>query len=212
MQRKKVEAPPCVHRKLPHASLTNTFKPFSANKMVAVGAAIQPIDIMPIENPFVKDDNGHAHADHFEQTFRIRIIDLEKPDEDDHVQIDGFYDRQQDAIVIELKLHDGLHFGSTGLHGQLGSLLLEWTAGRDARFVEAVWGGDDEMVPPPLPPLNDVDAFMGMRFQQMRHNVFALELEVQLIPRHNNNNNNNNNNNIIENPMDEEEAAANVVN
>jgi hypothetical protein len=176
--------------------------------MVAINAAFEPIIIMPIENPFAEDDNGNAHADHFEQTFRICIIDLEKPDVAVDVDIEGFYDHQQDVIVIKLGLRDGVvHFGSTSLHGQLGALLLEWTAGRVPRFVKASWNGDDELVPPPLPPLNVADAFMGMRFQQMRHNVFALDLEVQLLPRHNNNNNN-----IIENPMDEDEAAANVAN
>lgn len=182
--------------------------------MVAVDAAFEPINIMPIENPFLEDDNGHARVDHFEQTFRLRLIDLEKPDED-IIHIEGFYDPQQDEIVIQLKREeDELHFGSTSLVGQLGALLFEWTAGRAARFVEAEWRGWDGVenaIRPPLPPLNDTDAFLQMRFEQMRNNVFALSLEVQLLPRQPHEQNPQDNNNI-ENPMDEDELNANMNN
>ncbi len=144
-------------------------------KMVLIEDNMQDIDIMPIPNPFVGDDEDGR----YEQLFRLTIHDSVHQGDEEDVTIYAYYDKEQNEVILEV----GGHYGVTPTVSTFGALLRRYIpAHRPFRIREFEWTDDDHHANlPPLPDREDVDEILAMHFGDVLQDRVAVVMYVDIL-------------------------------
>lgn len=139
-------------------------------------AAALPV-IAPIANPFL--DNQQADA--LDQLFQMYIQVGAEPNEEADIYLFGYYDLDQDEVVVQYGRDEGAHYGRTTEQMTLGEFIHACGVAADLRFTEAKWCGWGDRAAVPAFILNDPAAILAIRFADLQHEGLAASFDLQPI-------------------------------
>ena len=133
--------------------------------------------IAPIANPFL--DNQQAEA--LDQLFQMYIQVGAEPNEENDIYLFGYYDTQQQEVVVQYGRGEAPHYGRTTEQMTLGEFIHACGIAADIRFTEAGWAGWGDQAAAPAFILNDTPALLALRFADLHHEGLAASFDLHII-------------------------------
>jgi hypothetical protein len=155
------------------------FKP-SHFKMVANNnnnaAAAGPI-IAPAENPFLAD----GAMERYDQLFQLYLMRGAEPNEENDIYLFGFYDTDQQEVVVQLGRGADPRYGRATEQMTLSQLLWDvMQVEHEYRFTEAVWAGWGDKEAAPAFILNNPAAILNFRLADLHQEGLAASFDLHI--------------------------------
>jgi hypothetical protein len=139
--------------------------------------------IVPIGNPFLEGN----YAERLDQLFQMCIQRGAQPDEADNIYLYGYYDTQQQEIVVQLGRGEDAQYGVASEQMTLGEFIreavpqLDGAVEQQLRFTEAVWCGWGDKEDAPAFILNDTASILAFHFVDLHREGLAVSLDAVII-------------------------------
>ncbi len=146
--------------------------------MVANDNANQPAIIPLVENPF-----GAAGAiERYDQLFQMKLQRGAAPDEATDIYLFGFYDVEQEEVVVQLGRGPDTQYGRAWEQMTLAELIHSvLQAHHEYRFTEAAWAGWGDKEAAPAFVLNNPAAILDFRFADLRQENLAASFDLHIV-------------------------------
>ncbi len=140
-------------------------------------AAAAPL-IAHIANPFVAD----GAMQRYDQLFQLYLQRGAQPDEENDIYLFGFYDIEQNEVVVQLGRGADPHNGRVTEQMTLGELLhATLGAVHEYRFTEAVWAGWGDKEAAPAFILNNPAAILNFRLADLHQEGLAASFDLHIV-------------------------------
>lgn len=140
-------------------------------------AAAIPI-IALAENPFLAD----GAMERYDQLFQLKLQRGAAPDEENDIYLFGYYDMEQEEVVVQLGRGAEPRYGRASEQMTLGELMRN-TLGVDHeyRFTDARWCGWGDKEAAPALILNNPAAILNFRLGDLHQEGLAASFDLHIV-------------------------------
>jgi hypothetical protein len=143
-----------------------------ANNIPAPAPAIAPID-----NPLVEE----GAIDRYDQLFQMRIQVGAQLDDAVDIFLFGYFDVEQDEIVVQMGRGHDAAYGRVSTQVTLGQFIREGGVEAAIRFTEAIWCGWGDKEDAPALILNNAEAILAMQLGTLHREGLAASFDAVVV-------------------------------